>query len=151
MAGDPVAGSPNGPPGRRGQRQLLDQVQDFAGQPGRQAGHPGDQLAGRSQDYFRPAGADRLDDLPGGPLGVHRQQRQAGAEREPGELLPGLPGETGLQTRGAQLVRRRSGPLVGPLQSRLGRATPAGTARLVPGLRGRLPGRQAESFGMARR
>jgi hypothetical protein len=39
-----------------------------------------------------PPGADRLDDLPGGPLGVHRHQRQAGAEREPGELLPGLPG-----------------------------------------------------------
>jgi len=30
----------------------------------------------------------------------------------------------------------------------LGRTTPAETARLVPGLRGRLPGRQAERFGM---
>ena len=97
MAGDPVAGSASGLPGRGGQRQLLDQVQDFAGQPGRQAGHPGDELAGRGQDDFRPAGADRLDDLAGGPLGVHRRQRQAGAEREPGELLSGLPGETGLQ------------------------------------------------------
>jgi hypothetical protein len=97
MSGDPVAGSAPGLAGRRGQRQLLDQVQYSAGQPGRQPGHPGDELAGRGQDYFRPAAADRLDDLPGGPLGVHRQQRQAGAERVPGELLPGLPGETGLQ------------------------------------------------------
>ncbi len=62
--------------------------------PGRRAGRPG-------SDSFRPAGADRLDDLPGGPLRVHRQQRQAGAEREPGELLPGLPGETGQAGTGA--------------------------------------------------
>ena len=79
MSADPAAGSASGLASRRGQRQLLDQVQDFAGQPGREAGHPGDELAGRGQDYLRPAGADRLDDLPGRRLGVHRQQRQAGA------------------------------------------------------------------------
>ena len=101
MSGDPAAGSASGLAGRRGQRQLLDQVQYPAGQPGRQTGCPGDELAGRGQDYFRPAAADSLDDLPGGPLGVHRQQRHAGAEREPGELLPGLPGETGVQTGAA--------------------------------------------------
>ena len=55
------------------------------------------------------AGADHLDDLPGGPLGVHRQQRQAGAEREPGELLPGLPGETGLQVGAAAHQPRHHG------------------------------------------
>ena len=34
-----------------------------------------------------------------GPLGVHRDQRQAGAEPEPGELLAGLTGEASLQMR----------------------------------------------------
>ena len=34
-----------------------------------------------------------------------------------------------------------------PAARPLGRTTPAETARLVPGLRGRLPGRQAERFG----
>ena len=43
---------------------------------------------------------------------------------------------------------RDSACRVGPRQSRLRRTMPAGTARLVPGLRGRLPGRQAERFRM---
>ena len=43
---------------------------------------------------------------------------------------------------------RDSANRVGPRQSRLGRTMRAGTARLVPGLRGRLPGRQAERFRM---
>ena len=123
MSGDPAAGSASGPAGRRGQRQLLDQVLYPAGQPGRQTGHPGDELAGRGQDCFRPAAADRLDDLPGGPLGVHRQQRQADAGREPGELLPGLPGETGCRpaplrtspgTTVVTVTGRRPSPARGP-------------------------------------
>jgi hypothetical protein len=43
---------------------------------------------------------------------------------------------------------RDSACRVGPRQSRLGRTIPAGTARLVPGIRGQLPGRQAERFRM---
>ena len=65
MSGDSVAGSASGLAGRRGQRRLLGQVQYSAGQPGRQTGCSGDELVGQGQDYFRPAGADRLDDLPG--------------------------------------------------------------------------------------
>jgi hypothetical protein len=62
-----------------------------------------------------------------------------------------------MQYRSADLARARStgrSPSatrpsgVGPQQSRRGRMTRAETTRLVPGLRGRLPGRQAERFGM---
>jgi hypothetical protein len=78
MSGDRVARPASGRSGRGRQRQLLDQVQDFAGQPGREAGRPGDELAGRGQDYFRPAVPDRVDDLTGGPLLYRVQSDCAG-------------------------------------------------------------------------
>src|SRR3954451_25121292 len=58
-------------PGRVRQGQLLEEVQDAAGQDGDQAGHAGHYLARWSQDDLGSAAAYRLDDLPGGTLGVH--------------------------------------------------------------------------------
>src|ERR1700749_193288 len=83
----------------RRERQPLHQVETPAGKPGREPGDTGDELGGGSQDALRPALPYRADDLAGGPLGIHRDEWQAGAEREPGELLVSLPGEAGLQVR----------------------------------------------------
>src|SRR5690348_18506173 len=83
---------------RRRERQPLHQVEDLAGQPGREPSDTGDELGSWGQDDFRPALPYRADDLACGPLGVHRDEWQAGAERKPGELLAGLPGEAGLRS-----------------------------------------------------
>jgi hypothetical protein len=62
-------------------------------------GDPRHDLAGRCQDDLGPALPDRFDNLACGPLRVHRDQRRAGAEAEPGEFLLRLTGETSLQMR----------------------------------------------------
>src|SRR5580704_11191862 len=98
MSRDGLA-APGGLARRRRERQPLHQVEDLAGQPGREPGDTGDELGGRGQDDFGPALPYRADNLACGPLGVHRDEWQAGSEREPGELLTGLPGEAGLQVR----------------------------------------------------
>src|SRR6201994_5135442 len=90
-----VSDGGSGLAGRGREGQSLDQVQDLTRQAGHDPGGTGDQLPGRGEDDLRPALPDGRDDLARGAFGVHRDQRQAGAEGEPRELLPVLGGEAG--------------------------------------------------------
>ena len=70
---------------RRRERQLLRQVEDLAGQPGREPRDTGDDLGGRGQDDFRPALPRRADDLVCGP-----RRASAGIVRVPLRGLPAI-------------------------------------------------------------